>query len=360
MNDKQIIKIDIVEFDDPRLWITDLHNFSYSLFLSPEWIVAMSNENDIPVFLNFMNQGIVVGKLSGLICDEGKIKGRQIYCYASPALKQYTQNIYDACFNALLQFAKSKNLSRIIVGSYDQQHHLKVKASNYFSTARFEYIVDLADESGIKFGKGFKKNVQKAERAEAVYSDDNSPVILNDLFQLLQSTRMRRRNKYKSDYNPFYLKNKNEQGLIQVFDSGVGVLHSVKDNLGKGHCIVYNIEKDKKAYGLLMGSSRTAYGNGFPSFLDYNMLLSLKENGFAYYNIGGGTNDSNSFNLQKYKKLMGGQKHDVYGATTNFLVFPQKLLNPIMTIGRLLPSNNVVVRFLKNIVHFLISLFSLI
>lgn len=345
------IGIEIVEVNNPQDWMADLPDFNYSLFITPQWICSMSNENDVPVFLNFTVNNKVVAKISGLICNRGKFKGRQLFCYAGPAIKDINQTLYDGCFEKLLEYARENKLSRIIIGSYDQQNLLKVRTGKFFTSARNEYVVDLTQDLTSNYSKGFKKNIQKAETYALQYFEDCSDKKLNDLFNLIETTRIRKTKKYNASYNPFYLSNLNKESLERLTQTGIGNIHYINDSDGNTQCVVYNLEFYGKSYGLLMGTSKTAYNFGIPSFLDNSMLKQLKHHGFSYYNVGGAPDDSSGYNLQKYKKSMGGIKRHVYGATTNFLVTPQKALNPLLTISRMLPTNNFLVKFLKRIMH---------
>ncbi len=343
--------IEIVEVYNPEEWMANLPDFNFSLFITSHWVMSMSNETDAPIFLDFTINKKTVAKLSGLICNRGKFKGKQLYCYAGPALKEINQTLYDGCFEKLLEYAREKRLSRIIIGSYDQQNLLKVKTRKFFASSRNEYVVDLTQDLNSNYSKGFKKNIQKAETYDLQYCEDSSDKKFHDLFNLIETTRKRKAKKYKSSYNPFYLSNLNKESIKRLTQTGIGNTHYVNDSDGNAQCVVYNLEFNGKSYGLLMGTSKTAYNYGIPSFLDNSMLKQLKHRGFSYYNVGGAPDDSSGYNLQKYKKSMGGIKHHVYGATTNFLVSPQKVLNPLLTLSRMLPTNNFLVKFLKRLVH---------
>ena len=189
---------------DEKTWVSDLSEFKYSLLITPECINSMSNEKAIPLYLNLVQGENIIGKISGLICDKGKLKGKQLFFYASPAIKIYSQELFDTCHTAIYNFAKSKGYSRIILGSYDQQHQLSCKAPDFFITTRFEYIVDLTPEE-LVFDKRFKQNVRRAERNDILFEQNNSPEILNRLFELLQITQNHRAKKYGNEYNPFFL-----------------------------------------------------------------------------------------------------------------------------------------------------------
>ena len=335
---------------DEKAWVNNIHEFKHSLFISAEWVNAMQNANNKAVFLDFHKNNLVVGKLAGLICDYGGFSGRQLYFYASPAIKECDQDLFDSCHSALYDYARKHKYSRVILGSYDQQHELSCCAKGYYATNRFEYIVDFRPEAEeLHFSKGFRKNVKRAEKNNISFIQSDKSEILEKLFALLEKTREHRISKYGSEYNPYYLQNMNKQSLTRLVDSGIVKLYYVLYN-DEVNSVQYNIEKNGQVYGLLMGSDDTAYELGFPSYIDYNMIMRFQDLGFDYYNPGGGTDDAGNAGVEKYKHSMGGIKINVHGATTNYITFPQKMLNPLMNLGRILPRKNPVVKLIKKFI----------
>ncbi|MDR2928626.1 MAG: GNAT family N-acetyltransferase [Cytophagaceae bacterium] len=327
-----------------REWLLNLNEYAHSLFITAEWVNAMQSGNSKAVFYNFVDGGTVVGKLSGLI------NNRYLYCYASPALKVYEQNMFDACHVALYRYALKQKYLRIVLGSYDQQHELACRAKGFFTTNRFEYIVDFRPTAGeLHFSKGFKKNVKHAEKNSISFIQSDSDDVMKKLFTLLNLTREHRVSKYGTQYNPFYLQNMDEQSLTRLLNSGIVKLYYVLFE-NEIHSVQYNIEKNGQVYGLLMGSNNKAYELGFPSYIDFNMIQRFRDGGFKYYNPGGGTDDSGNEGIEKYKHSMGGTKVFVHGATTNYIVFPQKILNFLLNIGRMLPRKNPAVKLLKRMI----------
>ncbi len=351
MQDNIIPLPNIIE-SDPSSWEKDLNTFSHSLFITPEWTLSMGGLQNIPLFLDFIDDGQIVAKASGLICTESKLMGSVLFCYAYPALKTEDQRLLNRCLDALAIYAKSKKISRIIIGSYDQQNSLKCNCLFFFPNKRYEYIVFSNEEDGKHhFIKGFRKNVKRAESKNANLINDNSGYYFESLIKLLKKTRKHRLLKYGTRYNPYYLKHMNERSLTKVLSSGLGQIYSVLYNGEKNLCIQFNIEKNNRLYGLLMGSDKMAYEFGFPSFVDYNLVMMIREKGYKYYNSGGTPNDKGKMGIERYKLAMGSTKVEVYGATTNFLTFPRKILNPFLTLGRLLPRNNIILKLMKEFIN---------
>ncbi|TCO06841.1 GNAT family N-acetyltransferase [Natronoflexus pectinivorans] len=350
-NREQLPNQIIVQFVDDTQWSSDLNSFRYSLFLSPEWVNSVCNKSVRPVFLNFLMDDTIVAKLSGILINGGKIKGVQLYCYASPALKSDDEKLYNSVHLALLEFAKHERIARIVLGSYDQQHTMECNTAGFFKTRRFEYVVNLNNGENLHFSKGFKKNVKKALNAGVKISSSNSLEVLEKLFELLENTRQVRIQKYGNDYNPFYLQLMNKGSITRLVQSKAGMLHYVVDENEEIHCVVLNIEQDGRVYGLLMGSDDFAYQNGLSSLVDHSFIEKFKNEGFKYYNPGGGTGDDGNAGIEKYKSSMGAEKIELSGSTTNFLIYPQKFLNPLLNLGRKLPaSDKGVIGFLKRFI----------
>lgn len=334
-----------VELD---VWMVDLCEFEYSLFLLPAWVESVRTGCYIPIYLNVSNDDIIIGKICGLIKDCGKLKGHQFYSFASFALRHPNQQDFNSCYEALLRYAINKSITRIIISSYDQQNSLLCDIPSFYSTKRLEYVVDLKNND-IKFSKGFLKNVRRAESNNIEIKSSASGSILERLFKLLQLTYNYRLSKNGVVYNPFFLSEMNENSLSKLTKSGcVRLVYASKDD-GAANSVQINIEEGGRIYGLLMGSDDVAYDYGIPSFIDYSIITEGQKSGGIYYNTGGVPADEASKGLAQYKASMGGREKIVYGATTNYLVYPQKLMNPLMVIGRKLPTQLPVFKKLKKI-----------
>ncbi len=341
----------IIKQSEASQWKAGISEYNYSLFLSPEWINSVSDSTHQPLFLDFFQGNSLVAKLSGLICKESRLKGTQLYFYAAPAFLPDTLHLFDACHEVLKQWAIDEKYSRIIIASYDQQTVQQCRIKDFYTNLRYEYIVDFKSDNGLgKFATGFKKNYKKAQKLGATFYQDNQNGSLDRLLTLMGVTKDLRVNKYGCSYNPFYLKNMSSQSLRKLVESGVGKVYCacVYDKV----CSVQlNIEDGNQSYGLLMGSDDSAYKSGLPSFVDYNLIEQYKSQGFLYYNPGGGPQDAGGSGIEQYKKAMGAEKFVFAGSTTNFLVYPQKLLNPLLYLGRKLPSSEKgLIGFLKKMI----------
>lgn len=332
------------------IWEEGFDKYQSSLFNTVEWVQSMSNDKCSPIFLDFISNQEVVAKVAGLICNAGWIKGVQLYCYASPALKQEDPKLLEECYRSLFKYAVRNRIARLIIGSYDQQHSIACLAPGFFVTERCEYVVNLQKES-ISMSKGFRKNVNKAKRQNFTIESDASEALFQELCRLLEVTRNHRLLKFGVRYNPYFLPYMNEASLLTLVKTGIVDILGIKNEKDQAYCVQLNLVKQNRVYGLLMGSDSFAYDNGFPSFIDYEIIMDSKRKGFQYYNTGGVPGDEINKGLDRYKQSMGGESVMVYGATTNYLIFPYSLLNPLMNAGRKLPRNNAIVSLIKKMFY---------
>ena len=102
----------------------------------------------------------------------------------------------------------------------------------------------------------------------------------------------------------------------------------------------------QRAYGLFIGVTSDGYRDGVPSFLDYSVMMLLKERNFEYFNFGGVPTDGTHSGLVSFKERLGAEgKKSIYGST-NFLLFPYTVLNPLINLARKMPDNKMI-RYVK-------------
>ncbi len=317
-------------------WREDLSDFELSLFMTPEWVEAFSSDDNPPLFLNFLLNGEVVGKIAGLWVKQGRLKGDQLFFYASPALKEHNQSLLNDCCQALLNFARQNSVQRVVMGSYDQPTGLACEVTGFYTNERYEYVVALQPEmNGVAFSQNLKRNVKKAKKLNAALVNGDEAHLLKRLVELLKNTLEQRVSKYGKDYNPFYLPHMNETSLQRLIDLKAGKFYKVKlEGDEVCHSVLFNLERGDKAFNLLVGSDDLSYQHGFAALADYELIHMYQAAGFRYYNLGGGTDDAGSAGLERSKQSKGAVKKVVYGATTNFLCYPHRLLNPVIRVLR--------------------------
>lgn len=329
----------VVNEVDSLTWSKDFSLFNYGLFNTPEWVTSISEAKYPPVYYDFVYDNEVIGKIGGLILNGGAIKGRQLLFYSGPALKVWDSNVFISCLRALWTFARDNRYSRIHIRPFDQ--HLKelVTVKGYFHTKTSEYIVDYKKLEQLKFSFGFKQNAKKARKAGAIFYKSTSLEVLNRMFELMDSTRDTRKNKYGQDYNPMFMVNLTKESLSRLLDSGIGVLNYAEID-GIIHSVQLNVEKNGQLYGLLMGSDEIAYKNGLPSFIDQNISIQAFETGCQYYNLGLiPPENQGGAGIRKYKEAVGGLEMVSYGYYSYYITYPMKMLNPLLKLSKMIPDN---------------------
>lgn len=328
-------------------WKIDLNDFFHSVFICPDWIESVQTTSFVPIYLDIYSGGNKIGKISGLIDHIGITKGSQLYFYAGPALKTLKQNLYNTCLSEIYRFGKKNNYSRIIIGSYDNKHSLEPVCAKFYKTERVEYVVPLNEKDhSIDKSKRFKRNVKNAKKLNPNTYKSQEVKELKLLKELLNNTLSLRVKKYKKPYSPYYLKNLNDESLIKLLKSGFAHIYYTCCN-GSINCMEFNLENKTSTYMLLKGTNDFGYRNGLSSYLS-NYLIDLythiKKN---HYNQGGRPSTNDGDGLAVFKKSMGAKELISYGATTNYIIWPHKILNPILLIGRRLPQNNIFIQILK-------------
>lgn len=323
------------------LWNVELDKFNYGLFNTSEWVNSISDTNYSEIFLEFKEDGVVIGKMAGFILKGTRIKGNELLFYSGPALKEWNAVVFKSCLEALHLYAKQNSYSRIHVRPFDQ--HLKelVSVNGYFHTVTSEYVIQYESVEKIKFSFGFKQNVKKAKKAGALFFTSQSVDVLDRMLELMNTTRESRRNKYGPDYNPMYMVNLTRKSLSQLLHSGMGVLNCAAID-GVIHSVILNVERGGKQYSLLMGSDAIAYKHGLASFMDWHIVHNAAEAGFRYYNLGLIPPDNQGgAGIRKYKESVGAVEMVSYGYYSYYLTFPMIFLNPLIRLSKIMPKNRI-------------------
>jgi lipid II:glycine glycyltransferase (peptidoglycan interpeptide bridge formation enzyme) len=326
---------------DMLLWNNELEKFNYGLFNTSEWVNSLSDSNYSSIFLEFNEDGVVIGKMAGFVLKDSRIKGDQLLFYSGPALIEWNALVFKNCLEALHVFAKQYKYSRIHVRPFDQHLKALVNVNGYFHTVTSEYIVEFDSVDKIKFSFGFKQNVKKAKKAGTIFFTSQSVEVLDRMLELMNTTRESRRNKYGPDYNQMYMVNLTRKSLSDLLHSGVGVLNCASID-GVIHSVELNVERGGKLYGLLMGSDAIAYKNGLASFIDWHIVQNANESGCQYYNLGLiPPENQGGAGIKRYKESVGAVEMVSYGYYSYYLTFPMILLNPLIKLSKKLPENKI-------------------
>jgi hypothetical protein len=330
--------------DEAEAWSMTLNDFNYSLFIIPEWIKSLQTTQRRPVYIDFLLNNEVIAKLAGLQFDTDDAYKRKLYFHAGPAVRlNADHSLHDKCLNSLVRYAKRNDIARIVLLSYDYKHKSCVKRPFHFSI-RQELIVDLTpDKEQIhnKFSRSFLGTYKKAIKEGCVFSENGSIAMVDTLADLLEETKKIRLSKGYEDYNPYYIPLFNKNSLISLIQHGAVRIFLAKKELEI--CAIFMaLSRGNKAYGLLTGTSKEGYKAGAPSFLEYCVLMTFKNEGIQYLNLGGIPLENVKSGLVQFKKSIGAFPVESTYGSTNFLRFPYNLLNPIMSLARILPANKIV------------------
>jgi lipid II:glycine glycyltransferase (peptidoglycan interpeptide bridge formation enzyme) len=212
-----------------------------------------------------------------------------------------------------------------------------------------EYAVDLQQdkESLIKnFSKNVRRENRKAIEQGFIFKECPPAEMLGHLIGLLKQTNNIRIAKGYKDYNYFYITGLNENTLKKLIDQNVIHFYSVERD-----SVLYSlqavVEHSDRAYAILIGTSGEGYTFGLPSFMQYSLILRLRERNFKYLNFGGIPTDQSHKGLIHFKKSLGAVEHFSSYGSSSFLIFPFYFLNPIVFILRKLPENKFLLYFKK-------------
>jgi hypothetical protein len=319
---------------DRQIWKKSLGEFKHSIFITSEWLEALADEKNKSIYIDFIKDDQVIGKISGLITNGSILKGKQLYHYAGPALRKGDLGIYQGCLEALRRFAMKRRFSRIHIDSYDQQTISSSNGRGYLTSERREFRINFEARNPFEnFSTNFKKTVKKGRKSGAIVVQGKSPEVLNKLIHLLHKTRERRINKYGVKYNPFYLPYLSEKALARLFKTGfLRIYHTIKDS--NIHSIEANLCNGNSAFSLLKASDEPGYREGLSAFLSYWCMENFLNANCLYYNLGGTVSSVPGENLTRFKKSMGAEETILYSVKSTYLVFPFNLRNPIVYVLR--------------------------
>lgn len=334
------VEVDREEYDK------DFNSFVYSLFNTSEWIESLSSGRN-QVYLNFVKDGVVVGKVAGLISMGTKYSGNYLFLYAGPSVMYNDQGLYFDCILSLWDYAKKNRLSKIDINYFDQQNEWVYNQNGFYKRGLFEYVkyFDGKDQPPV-FGKSVMYNVRKATRTGATFHAENSERILSKLHELLSQTQRIRFQKYGTSYKPYPYFFMTKEKVDQLFRTGILRLFHVEVD-GEVHCVRCALDKDKRMYGLMIASDEFTYKNGLQHFLQYHLITKLHHEGYIYYNIAGTAPGEEGKGLSEYKESLGCVRKESYGVYTHFVTFPHNLINPLMASAKVLSRNKYLGQFVR-------------
>ncbi len=337
-------EVRILSCSDSESWYVDQEDYDFSMFIAPFWIESLKDENKRPLYLDFFQGEKVIAKIGGFAVNSNYAFQRKFLFYAAPALKKnLPDNIIDRCIRALIRYTRTEKMCRLILLSYDSRHISNLQKKYGFS-GRCEYLVDLKqDKEKIKnnISRNVKRDYKDAISHGFVFKEVVSTDMSSRLINLMKETKKVRISKGYSDYNYFYINGLNEDTLRNLISRDVIHFYCVERD-SELFAVQAVMQNNQQAYALLIGVKAEGYQYGLPSFIDYSLILSLKEKNYSYINFGGVPIDKTHKGLADFKKRLGAVEcFSTYGST-HFINMPYVLLNPLVRLLRKLPDNPLV------------------
>lgn len=326
----------------PEYWQKYSTNDALSVFQHPDWLKSIISKQKRPIYLEFTIDNKVVAIASGLEI-KNSIIGYYLYFYS--AIIPINNNQQDAqilrnCYASLKSFARENNYFRIIVGSYDSSILFSDFPSGYHPFTRTEFLLNpTTHDAGNDYGGQIKKNLKKARKVAPSFSRSYEYAHLNSLLKLLEETYNRRVAKKTEKYNPLYLQNISIDSLKKLLKSKGAEIY-ITETENTFHSMCYSVVFNNRVYLLLMGNSEFAIKNGISTYMYDCLIQTYKQKGIVSLNFGGTTSGKGGEGLTRFKKSIGCEAKELYGATTNFTTYPLAVLNPILNLIRKLPKIN--------------------
>jgi hypothetical protein len=346
------MNLEIRQNQSYETWSETLNEYNYSLFITHAWVESLTNSTKKPIYLDFFSGDTGIAKIAGFSFDSGLFWQRKLLFYAGPALKSnLPETSADKCIDALLRYAKKYRYSRVVLLSYDYPYS-SINWKMLGLSERSEFIIDLLQEKETinkSISRESKRLITRAIEYGFVFKESCSSEMTGHLIKLMQETKRIRLSKGYGDYNYFYFPGFNQQSLENLVRKEVIHFYTVEKD-SEIYAVQAVMQDNQKAYALFIGVNAEGYRFGVPSFIDYSIISLLRNNHYKYLNFGGVPTQKTHQGLIHFKKSLGAkQQFSSYGST-NFLVFPYTLLNPVVRMIRKIPGN-ALVDYIKKVVH---------
>lgn len=329
--------IEIEETTDLEKWDKEVERLEGSIFLSYKWLNSLRAEDKTPIFLLFLDRDIVVGLIGGLVVSLAKGEHKQILFYSGVAFTSNSNQVFFYCKKALMDYAKRNGFARLIFRSYDYLNFGQIKLKGLLvSKRRTEFTLNLRqDKERIAqgFSRSFKKQVRKGKKGGAKVKIGYSGDLLNRLFELIEITYNIRKSKEYGDYTIFVIPFLDRDVMERLLANGLAKLFYVEY---KGNIVSmqFVIACNGRIYGLFMGTNWEGYSISAPSLVCNEIINYFREEGYYSYNLGGVPAGEKHDGVRKFKLSMGATPVESYEESTDFLLYPLKMLNFILLLKR--------------------------
>ena len=317
-------------------WDEELESFGGGIFLSSTWITVISNNERKPVYLRFNEDNKPVGLIGGIELPVKNGPSKQLFFYSGIASGSSDASSVRRCKTALYEYAQRCGYQRVSMRSYDDHSYLHARLRQFKERERIEYVYYL-DRDNKQFYKCFdrdlRRRVRKAKREGAVLRKSYSPGLIETLFALINETYNLRQAKGYGKYNNLFLPFFSRDEIERLLRTRHACFFYMEKD-GEIMSIQLVISQGKKAYSILMGTSMAGYGEAAPSFLFYELAMTLKDQGYTYLNIGGISRGNRQSGLKKFKDSLGAGIVKSAEQQTDFISPPLSYLNPFLELQR--------------------------
>jgi hypothetical protein len=327
-------------------YISNLNGSEISVFNTADWLLSVGNDDCTSLFMHVFKDENIIGRAGGLVVKCKVFKDRLLYLYSYPSLD--TED-YDSFLCSMRAYAKNNGIARIAIGSYDSPQ-IKLNAVNrFYLTKRHEFYIKLDNSEGVSYSRRFKNNLKKSKKAEIRIVQSNRKESPELLLSFIKETHNERVKKKRKDYNPLYLPFLKHQTLISLVNTDLAKYYEIY--IDEKLCgVSLNLEMNSRVVVFMYGLNCNGYSQGAAAFMFDYFIEEYKKRGVKYINLGGVPDGADGDNLSIFKESMGAEKVEVYGATTNFILFPYSILNPLLLFGRLIGKNHIVRKIKEKIV----------
>ena len=334
------MSVTILENKNIDCWDHDLERLHGSIFMTIPWLNAIANKNREPVFLRFLKNGEQLAMLAGIITPIRNTNKTQLLFYSGFALKEKSRILESECKKRLLEYAQTNNISRVTLKSYDHHTYLNAEHRAFKKFYRSEYLLNLSKGKEYitsKFHSDFRRRARKAQREGLIFKTTRNVSFIRFLYDLLEKTYITRKTKGYGEYTYLYLPHMKEAEIESLLKSNSAMFFYAEY---QNEIVSIQLAQcyQKKAYGLLMGTSEEGYSKGAPSFLFFHSTQFLADQGYHYYNLGGIQRGKSHAGLKKFKDSMNGSIIESAEESSSFLDFPLSLYNPALHIKRIMLS----------------------
>lgn len=327
-------------------WDQNLQNFNPGCLMNTEWVESIADIDKESIYINFIESGNTIGKIGGLIVYPKKASKKHLYFYSGPALREESAHLVGQVLEQLILFASRTCNNRVVIRSYDYNLKLPNRIKSFRVSSRKEYIVNLSgtiEAVSSRFSKSARKHSNKAKlRFNLTLEETKEAHSVDKLVTLMEETRRIRLSKGYADYNYYYIPYVRKEVLIKLLSLGRARIFYVKNSEGEINCIRFVLANKPRAFSLYIGTNEIGYSQRSPNFMNYELAIKLCSEGYSEIGLGGVQSDSSRLKLSAFKKSVGGVLVKRMGGSTNYLIWPKNLLNPLMEMARGLPELRIV------------------